>query len=83
MVCFYYIFSRIKELPVLIAGRGEIGAFARSLNDTERADMPLLLSWSSLKALSQMRLDILKYRLLLLSPERVFGMGGAGCWEIP
>jgi hypothetical protein len=47
---FLLYFSRIKELPVLIAGRGEIGAFARSLNDTERADMPLLLSWSSLKA---------------------------------
>ena len=42
---FSLAFRRIKKLSVLIAGRAEIGAFARSLNDTRLANVPLPLSW--------------------------------------
>jgi hypothetical protein len=37
-------FRGIKKLSVLIDDRAEIGVFARSLNDTRLANMPLPLS---------------------------------------
>src|SRR4051812_16798886 len=43
---FSFALRRIKKLSGLIARRAEVGAFARSLNDTRLANIPLRLSWS-------------------------------------
>jgi hypothetical protein len=64
---FSLALCRVEKLSALIAGRAEIGAVARSLNDAQLANVPLLLCTVQSARQAKPGHKLLNYLLLLLS----------------